>query len=70
MQKTKLNLLVMMPLLMSCAISGQSNNYDGFCDKSSPIYAHKNDVIGPETSHKIDAYNDYGQAKCGWKPAQ
>ncbi len=68
MPNIKPSLFLIVLLLTSCDPSGQENS--DFCAKADPIYVGSSDVISGTTARQIDAYDDYGQKKCGWRPAQ
>lgn len=68
MQKIKLGLLVILPLLTNCTANGL--NGTDFCAQHHAIYTAKGDIITGPTADEIDAYNDYGHALCGWDYAQ
>jgi hypothetical protein len=58
-------------LLASCTSDGNAPiATDSFCATQRPILVSKRDVLTEITARDILVHNDYGAAKCGWKPGR
>ncbi|OZI61541.1 hypothetical protein CAL28_19860 [Bordetella genomosp. 11] len=82
MWKTTLLPCLLVPLLASCATTGQpvaetpiqpevqvkTRVIDTGCDWNKPIYVDPADVLTDGTAKQILAHNLAGAKNCGWKP--
>lgn len=53
-------------LLAGCATAGPAT--DSFCAVAKPILISKADVLTEGTARQVLEHNEYGAAKCGWRP--
>lgn len=50
--------------LLSCS----AGSGDPVCAGFHPIYPSRDDVMTPQTQRQILTHDQYGAARCGWKP--
>lgn len=53
-------------LLASCSAGPAT---DGFCAEAKPVLVSKADVLTDGTTRQILTHNEYGAARCGWRPS-
>jgi len=66
----KSKLLVSLPVLLltGCVTAGpETKLIDTACRWTKPIYVSKGDILSDGTAVQIEAHNEAGKKRCGWK---
>lgn len=67
---SKMKLLASLPalLLAACATTGpEIKIVDTACRWTKPIYVSRGDILTDGTADQIEAHNETGAKRCGWK---